>query len=248
MYIVEDRFQGQAETPLSPTGLRQAALVARRLADPHAAPALPVPAGRPAELVHSPLLRATQTAEAIAGALWPGGDGAPAPRPDRGFLEIGQGAWEGLLVSEVAERFRSELAAWRRRPLQAPAPGGEALPAVAERVRPALAGVLARLARNRPAGSPDRAQVAGYRTPIPDQPWSIVVAHDGVFKVALLILFDLPLDRFWMWSMDLCAISVIEFRAGRPVLRAHNLTAHLAGLQDEVTVTDLEERGESGAL
>ena len=28
--------------------------------------------------------------------------------------------------------------------------------------------------------------------------------------------------------MDLCAITVVEFRAGRPVLRAHNLTAHLA--------------------
>ena len=28
--------------------------------------------------------------------------------------------------------------------------------------------------------------------------------------------------------MDLCGITVVELRAGRPVLRAHNLTAHLA--------------------
>jgi hypothetical protein len=37
--IVEGRFQGQAETPLSARGLRQAALVAERLAHPHDPPA-----------------------------------------------------------------------------------------------------------------------------------------------------------------------------------------------------------------
>jgi probable phosphoglycerate mutase len=247
-FIVEDRFQGQAETPLSPTGLRQAGLLARRLAHPHDAPALPVPIGRPLELVHSPLQRTTQTARAIVDAIGASGNGVPIVRPDRGFLEIGQGAWEGLHASEIAGRFGSELAAWRRRPLETWAPGGESLPEVADRVRPALVGLLGHLAEGRPPGSPDRSQVAGYHDPVPDQPWSIVVAHDGVFKVTLLTLFDLPLDRFWMWSMDLCGISVIEFRAGRPVLRAHNLTAHLAGLLDEKAQADLEERSRSGAL
>jgi hypothetical protein len=32
------------------------------------------------------------------------------------------------------------------------------------------------------------------------------------------------------------------------VLRAHNLTAHLAGLLDEATMAELEERNRSGAL
>lgn len=247
-FIAENRFQGQAETPLSPTGLHQAGLVARRLAHPHEAPALPVPISTLVELVHSPLQRTTQTAQAIADALAASSGGTPTVRADRGFLEIGQGAWEGLHASEIAERFGSELAAWRRRPLETWAPGGESLPEVADRVRPALAGLLARLAEGRPPGSPDRSQVAGYRDPVPDQPWSIVVAHDGVFKVTLLALFELPLDRFWMWSMDLCGITIIEFRAGRPVLRAHNLTAHLAGLLDEAALADLEERSRSGAL
>ena len=35
-----------------------------------------------------------------------------------------------------------------------------------------------------------------------------------------------------MWSMDLCGITVVEFRAGRAVLRAHNLTDHLALLHE----------------
>lgn len=252
--ITQERFQGQSETPLSPTGLRQAELVAQRLAHPHDAPALPVPAGELLEIVHSPLQRTTQTAGAIAAAMAssdavaPSRSGARAMRPEPGFLEIAQGVWEGLLATEITERYGEELAAWRGRPLEAWAPGGESLQQVAERVRPALAAVLGRLAEGRPPGTHDRKQVASYRDPLPDHPWSIVVGHDGVFKVALLTLFDLPLDRFWMWSMDLCGISVVELRAGRPVLRAHNLTAHLAGLLDDSAQAELDERSRSGAL
>jgi hypothetical protein len=51
-----------------------------------------------------------------------------------------------------------------------------------------------------------------------------------------------------MWSTDLCAISAIEFRAGRPVLRAHNLTEHLANLSNEDVLAAVEERSRSGAL
>ena len=81
-----------------------------------------------------------------------------------------------------------------------------------------------------------------------DQPWTIVVGHDGVFKVLLLTLFGLPLERFWMWSSDLCGISVIELRAGRPTIRAMNLTEHLAGLLDEDAQAESEARTRSGAL
>lgn len=246
-FIVEGRFQGQAETPLSPTGLRQAGLVARRLAHAQDSPALPVPARAPIELVHSPLGRVAQTAEAIEGAFR--GTGlAIARRADPAYLEIGQGEWEGLHRTEIDARYGPVLAAWRRRPLDAWAPGGESLPEVQARVGPGLAAVLGRLAGAGTPGSLDRPQVAGYGEAPVDQPWSIVAGHDGVFKVALLTLFDLPLDRFWMWSMDLCGLSVIEFRAGRPVLRAHNLTAHLAELLDEGARAELDERSRSGAL
>jgi broad specificity phosphatase PhoE len=206
-----------------------------------------LPSGPPLELVHSPLERTTQTADAITRAMRADGSSLAA-RPDPAFMEIGQGDWEGLHRSEIDARYASELSAWRRRPLEAWAPGGESLPTVQARARPGLAVLLARLAEGRAPGSPDRPQVAGYRDRMPDHPWSIVVGHDGVFKVTLLTLFDLPLDRFWMWSMDLCGISVIELRAGRPVLRAHNLTAHLAGIRHEEAQADLEERSRSGAL
>jgi broad specificity phosphatase PhoE len=109
--------------------------------------------------------------------------------------------------------------------------------------------VLAALAEGGTPGDPDRSQVAGYGDDAPgDVPWSIVVGHDGVFKICLLTLFDLPLERFWMWTMDLAALTVVEFRAGRAMLRAHNLTGHLATLLDEAAQDAQEERSRSGAL
>ena len=124
----------------------------------------------------------------------------------------------------------------------------EPLADVRRRVAPGLTDLLAELAAAGRPGSIDAPQVSGYRDPVPDQPWTILVGHDGVFKVLLLTLFDLPLERFWMWSSDLCGITVIELRAGRPVIRAMNLTEHLASLLDEEAQTEAEARTRSGAL
>lgn len=249
-FIVEGKFQGQAETPLSPVGVRQAERVAARLARPHVSPALPVPTGPPVEIVHSPLGRARQTAGLIGNAM---GDelafGRPIPvRADAGYLEVGQGEWEGLHHTEIERRWGDLLATWRRRPLEAWAPGGESIPDVEARLRPAIADLLGRLAEQGLPGTFDRPQVAGYLEPPAAHPWSVVVGHDGVFKVLLLTLFEVPLDRFWMWSFDLCGIAVIEFRAGRPLIRAMNLTEHLAPLLDEAAHEASEERQQSGAL
>lgn len=249
-FIVEGRFQGQSESPLSAMGRRQAALVAARLARPHERPALPVP-GRPTlAVVHSPLGRAASTAAAIADAAsGSDADGAALElRPDPRFTEIGQGLWEGRLSAEIQATDGDRLATWRRTPTQAWAPGGEALADVRKRVTAGLADLLAELARAGTPGSIAAPQVAGYRAAIPDHPWTILVGHDGVFKVVLLTLFDLPLERFWMWSSELCGISVIEFRAGRPVVRAMNLTDHLSPLLDEASQAEAEARARSGAL
>ena len=248
--IVQGRFQGQAESPLSALGRRQAALVAGRLAQPLATPALPVPDVPPLAIVHSPLGRAAETAVAIeAASRADDAFGRPIPlRADDGLLEIGQGDWEGLLGTEIEANDGERLATWRQRPTEAWAPGGERLADVRARVRPALEEVLAELAAAGRPGTIHRPQVPGYWDRSADQPWTILVGHDGVFKVVLLTLFDLPLERFWMWSFDVCGISVLEFRAGRAVVRAMNLTEHLAHLQDEAAQAEAEERARSGAL
>ncbi len=258
-WIREGRFQGQAETPLSALGRRQAALAGERLARPHASPTLPIPGGLPREIVHSPLSRAADTARAVASAMADlraaseaGAAAAPLPvlRAEPGLLEIGQGEWEGVTADEIGRRWPTEIAGWRRDPLSAHAPGGESLADVDARVRPALARALGELGRDYPRGTTDRPQVPGFRgtgRPVA-QPWSVLVAHDGVFKVVLLALFGLPLAKFWSFSLGLTGISVVEFLGGRPVLRAHNWTGHLAPIEDEVEREAAERRSRSGAL
>jgi probable phosphoglycerate mutase len=248
--IVQRRFQGRLETPLTARGRRQAELVARRLAAPHDSPALPIPLGPPVAIVHSPLSRAAETAAAIGGAIRAADDPPPALpiRPDDRFAEIGQGDWEGRLASEIAQSDGERLAAWRQRPTETWAPGGERLADVRTRVTDGLEDVLVALAAAGRPGTLMAPQVSGYHDAPATHPWSIVVGHDGVFKVALLALFDLPLERFWMWSSELCGISVVEVRAGRPVVRAMNLTEHLAPLLDEAAQEGSEERSRSGAL
>jgi broad specificity phosphatase PhoE len=80
------------------------------------------------------------------------------------------------------------------------------------------------------------------------EPWGVLVAHDGIFRVLMLTLFALPLERFWSFPFNLCAITVVSFQNGVPVLRAHNLAEHLAPLAEEARAA-AEARGDRrGAL
>ena len=277
-WIREGRFQGASETPLSALGRRQAALAGERLARPHVPPAMPIPGGLPREIVHSPLGRAAETARAVADAIadlratetvdaaghpvepvaagWEASASAleaplaPVVRPEPGIGEIRQGEWEGVTTEDIQRRWPDAIAGWRRDPSAVHAPGGESLAQVDARVRPALARILDELGRGYPRGTTDRPQVHGYRGvgAQSDQPWSVLVGHDGVFKIVMLALFGLPLAKFWSFSLGLTGISVVEIRGGRPVLRAHNWTGHLAPIEDELALEAAEIRARSGAL
>jgi probable phosphoglycerate mutase len=249
-FIAEDRFQGQADSALSPLGRRQAELAGARLAAPHRSPALPIANRPPLEIVHSPLLRTTETADAVRRAL-SGVGPEPRLRPHAGLAEMAQGAWEGMRRGDVASQYSAELAAWRRDPLHHVAPGGERLPEVAVRVRAAVASVLDGLAAASAGVAPtDHASpVAGYPGPAAaDAPWSLIVGHDGAFKVLLLTLFDLPLERFWSFPFAVAGITVVELRAGRPILRLHASTEHLAPLLEERARAETDSRERLGAL
>jgi broad specificity phosphatase PhoE len=249
-WVAKGLFQGQGDSPLSEMGRRQATLAAARLARPHRAPALPVPVGPPLAVVHSPLSRAAETGAAIGDALSaPGAFDTAIPLiADSAFAEIGQGDWEGVPATTVADRWKDLLAQWRLDPLSAWAPGGESLPEVDARVRLGLSRVLDRLAVERPPGTAERSQVLGYAELPSSEPWAIVVGHDGSFKVALLALLDVPLTRFWSFPFALCGLTVVELRGGRVRLRLHNATDHLAPLETEVARARDAERARTGAL
>ena len=112
VWLAEGRFQGQADTPLSPLGERQAAFAGARLADPAAPPRLPVPPGDPIAIVHSPLARTAQTAAAVAAAIAARGRPAPPLVAEPGLREIGQGVWEGRYQRDVEAGWPAEIAGW----------------------------------------------------------------------------------------------------------------------------------------
>jgi probable phosphoglycerate mutase len=214
-FIAEGRFQGRLDPPLSPLGERQAASAAAWLAaaERRADQGFAEP---PREIVHSPLRRAVRSAEAIAAAFRAGAAaGGPSRlRPEPALVEIGQGKWEGRTHEEVTARWGRRLAAWRQHPTRSWAPGGERLSAAQRRVRSAVPALLGPLQANgEPAGGS----------------WTVVVAHDGILRLLLLALLDLPLQRFWAFPFALGGATLVDLDGGRATLRAHNLTAHLAG-------------------
>ena len=216
------RFQGGHNPWLSPKGRAQAAALARRLADPFQPPPLPLPSGQPVAIWHSPLKRASDTARGI-GELVP----VDLVVDDR-LIEISQGDWEARSHRSVAA-LGPELEAWRADPTKTTAPGGEPLTAVRRRVRLALDDILAALA------------AASTSSPAPP-PWGIAVSHEGTLRIATLVLLGLPLARFWAFPFEPAGITVVEISDGQAVLRAHNLTSHLAAIEG------LESSDRGGAL
>jgi probable phosphoglycerate mutase len=246
-FIVENRFQGSMEAPLTPLGELQARLAGRRLASPAADPPVPVPNSEPFAIVHSPLGRARRSAELAVEEMTAAGRATPPLQPDAGFSEISQGVWEGLTEEEINARFGDSLAGWRRWPMDFSAPGGEVLPQVAARVEASLSRLLTEMADGAKPGTMDRHQVLGYGPSGPEtRRWSLIVGHGGVFRVVACVLLDLPLEHFWNFDFGLGAISVIEIRAGRAVMRSLNLESRSGALA--TSEIDASKRDASGAL
>lgn len=260
LYIAEGRFQGRHDPALSDLGRRQAELVAGRLANRDRGTPLPIPLAPPLGIWHSPLSRAADTARVIATA-----QAEPPPlHVIPALTEIAQGEWEGVPASDVRSRWPAELEAWRRTPTQDNAPGGEPLLDAARRVREGLAEVVGALvsADGSRLESGDRATalastlhdpVPGYPSAMPNrslpaEPWAVLVAHDGIFRLALMSLLAVPYERFWSFPFNLCAITVVALNQGIATLRAHNLSDHLAPLA-EAERAAAEARGDRrGAL
>jgi probable phosphoglycerate mutase len=103
-----NRLQGHVDIPLNAEGERQAAALARALADE----ALDA-------VIASDLQRARQTAEAIARPR--GMDVGIEP----GLRERCYGAFEGMLYAEIGQRYPEAYAAWQSRDIDARFPEGE---------------------------------------------------------------------------------------------------------------------------
>ena len=116
----ENRWQGQADPPLSDLGEEQARDAAERLYDMGFS-----------SVVASDLQRARRTAEILAESM--GLD----VRLEPGLREIDVGDWTGLTRSEIEARWPGELADWSEGRRDSPL-GGETRSHLAERARATL--------------------------------------------------------------------------------------------------------------
>lgn len=99
---VVNRFQGQADTALTDVGRDQAKQAGTALAA--------LLGDRPVTVVASDLVRARDTALAIADAV-----GAGPVATDPALREVSAGAWEGLLHPEIEAGWPQLYARWRAR-------------------------------------------------------------------------------------------------------------------------------------
>ncbi|HEU0101489.1 MAG TPA: bifunctional RNase H/acid phosphatase [Mycobacteriales bacterium] len=186
---VEKRFSGTGEQPLTEVGRGQAAAAAARLADSGAT-----------VVVASPLRRARETAELVAGAA--GVDLVV----EEGLRETDFGDWEGYTFAEVRKKWPQEMTAWLADTAVAP-PFGESFDATATRVRQARDRVLA---------------AYGGQT-------VILVSHVTPIKTLLRFALDAPPSALYRIHLDLACLSEVDWFADGPaVVRSLNDTWHLA--------------------
>lgn len=118
-------------------------------------------------ILSSPLVRARDTAEAIAAAT-----GAPVTVDDR-LVEVDYGPFEGLDRAGAREKFGQAFQDWRDDPFGSPVPGMEPLADALQRARAATADALARS----------------------EHP--VIVGHQGILRIVLIALGELaPQDYF----------------------------------------------------
>jgi broad specificity phosphatase PhoE/ribonuclease HI len=188
-HSAQRRFSGQNELPLNDAGKAQAAALAR------GAPRW----GDVAAVVTSPLRRAVQTADAIAGAL--GVD--VQVEPD--LREVDFGDWEGLTFAEARAATPSELDAWLASPEVAP-PGGESFAAAAVRVLRARDAVIS----------------AHRGAPV------VVVTHVTPIKLLIRLALDAPPVSMYRMHLDTASVSSIDYYPdGNCSVRLMNDTGHL---------------------
>ncbi|MFF7631937.1 bifunctional RNase H/acid phosphatase [Kitasatospora sp. NPDC008050] len=151
-------------------------------------------------VVSSPMLRARQTAEAVAVRL-----GLPV-RIEEGLRELDFGAWEGLTFAEVQERHPEDLNAWLASTKARPTGSSESFAALTQRVGVARDKILARYAG---------------RT-------VLVVSHVSPIKTLARLALGAPPDAVYRMELSAASLCAVQYYSdGNASLRLLNDTGHL---------------------
>ena len=190
----EERFRGRANIELDEVGEAQAEATAKAL----------LAAWEIDAVYCSPLRRARQTAEAIANPL------ILHARPHPGLLDIDYGAWEGLTIPEVRQRWASALETWLKSPQLAYIPGGETLKTVRLRASGALREIAER----------HQGQTV------------VIVAHTVVNRLLLMGAFDIDNQHFHHFGQDPGGLNLLTYDGDAYTLLKMNDTSHLTAIEE----------------
>ncbi len=159
-------------------------------------------AGLPFDCVYtSPLERAAETARILAAAR------SVPVISDQALTELHFGEWEGLTFAEIGEAFPEQLEIWSQAPNSCPIPGGEPFAALVERCEAFLRRLIERH--------------EGFTV--------AAVTHSVPSKVIAALCLGLPLNKLHNVRVDNASLTVVDFYAGRSVVRVLNDTSHLPG-------------------
>jgi len=185
------RYQGVTDVPLSTEGEEQAKKAALRLSCESV--------GR---IISSPLKRSLKTAEIIAESI-----GLSAVDTWDELTEVDFGAWEGLTVPQIKEKFGEEtFAKWKASQVDVTATNGEDTDRIYKRSEACAARILS----------------------LTDE-HVLVVGHGALFRTMLLPLIGIPRGNvFWKMKMDNCSLSGIGIdKKNRAFIVFFNDTIHL---------------------
>lgn len=185
------RIQGVNLDPLNQTGRRQAHALADALK-----------CELPFKLYTSPIPRATETAQVIAGAL------ALTPETLEDLKEADAGELEGLTGAQMRERFPAFADLWTADSGAAQMPSGESLTQVQERAWRSVGLMQER----------HRDQVV------------VAVTHNFVVQTIICKVLQVPIHTSRRFRQDLGSITRLELAEERSVLVSLNETLHLQGI------------------
>jgi broad specificity phosphatase PhoE len=194
----EQHLGQRIDIPLSESGRAAAEKLGRRLAG--------VDFRR---VISSPLVRAQETARAVASAA--------VVETDPRLAEMDYGRWEGLTYEQIEEKDADLRRVWEADPERLACPGGESGGDVARRVRAFLADLIA-----------DPAAIADER-PV------LAVAHSTTNRILLAVALGVPVrDYRRRFKQDPANLTVLRFASGNAddsqLLLANDM-AHVKGVR-----------------
>jgi len=184
----EQVFRGTIDVPLNECGQEEARLTGEALRD------------RPIRAVYtSPLVRASETAAAIAGIH------GLEVQTLQGLTDLSFGEWQGVPHSTVMERYPDLYRRWLEEPHRVTFPGGDDITTLQSRA------------------------VKAVKQTVSSHPEDtiVMVSHRVVNRVLVCGLVGIDLSHFWQIGQDTAAINTLTWSKERFILVCLNDTCHL---------------------